>query len=250
MRARFGGWIDPRLGLIDYSGIARAAEIRARNNRMREEDEERKRQEKMKAVGSIIQTFKEKSDENKKIDLFSENAYRKLGSEDKADQRFLNLFGINEGMFGDMNEKEKMEAIRNTFRTLGIDQVIDLNNAYQLSELKLQGDIERDRAQYETAISFGSRSDGTKETPNFNTTDLTNIENSEAYDKLPQEDKEALTALKTGTNSDGSPITNANAIYEKVKSELEKAEKKLEGIKRSKAFEERGGISNISFNVG
>ena len=149
MRARFGGGIDPRLGLIDYSGIARAAEIRARNNRMREEDEERKRQEKMKAVGSIIQTFKQKSDENKKIDLFSENAYRKLGSEDKADQRFLNLFGINEGMFGDMNEKEKMEAIRNTLRTLGIDQVIDLNNAYQLSELKLQGDIELQKVKNE-----------------------------------------------------------------------------------------------------
>jgi len=149
MRARFGGGIDPRLGLIDYSGIARAAEIRARNNRMREEDEERKRQEKMKAVGSILQTLKQKSDENKKIDLFSENAYRKLGSEDKADQRFLNLFGINEGMFGDMNEKEKMEAIRNTFRTLGIDQVVDLNNAYQLSELKLQGDIELQKVKNE-----------------------------------------------------------------------------------------------------
>ena len=250
MRARFGGGIDPRLGLIDYSGIARAAEIRARNNRMREEDEERKRQEKMKAVGSIIQTFKQKSDENKKLDAYAENAYRKLGSEDKADQRFLNLFGISEGMFGDMDEKEKQEAIKNTFKSLGIEAVTDLENARKLSELKLSQDIERSQAEYESLISFGSRSDGTKETPNFNTTDLTNIENSEAYDKLPQADKEALTALKTGTNADGSSITNANAIYEKVKSELEKAEKKLKGIERSKAFEERGGISSISFNVG
>jgi len=172
MRARFGGGIDPRLGLIDYSGIARAAEIRARNNRMREEDEERKRQEKMKAVGSIIQTFKEKSDENKKIDLFSENAYRKLGSEDKADQRFLNLFGINEGMFGDMNEKEKMEAIKNTFRTLGIDQVVDLNNAYQLSELKLKGDIELQRVKNEEF-------DLSKITDKVSTT----------FDKTPSEEK-------------------------------------------------------------
>jgi hypothetical protein len=198
---------------------------------MREEDEERKRQEKMKAVGSIIQTFKQKSDENKKIDLFSENVYRKLGSEDKAEQRFLNLFGINEGMFGDMNEKEKMEAIRNTLRTLGIDQVIDLNNAYQLSELKLQGDIERDRAQYETAISFSSQFGGDK-TPNFNTTDLTNIENSEAFDNLSQEDKEALNALKTGTNTDGTPLTDANKIYDRLTSSLRKAEQELEKEKK------------------
>ena len=234
MRAQFGGGIDPRLGLIDYSGIARAAEIRARNNRMREEDEERKRQEKMKAVGSIIQTFKQKSDENKKLDLFAENAYRKLGSEDKADQRFLNVYGISEGMFGDMDEKEKKEAIKNTFKSLGIETVTDLENARKLSELKLAQDIERSQAEYESLISFGSGSDGTKETPNFNTNDLTNIENSEAYDKLPQADKDALTALKTGTNSDGSPITNANAIYEKVKSEFEKAEKKLKKDKKIK----------------
>ena len=149
MRARFGGGIDPRLGLIDYSGIAKAAEIRARNNRMREEDEERKRQEKMKAVGSILQTFKQKSDENKKLDLFAENAYRKLGSEDKADQRFLNVYGISEGMFGDMDEKEKKEAIKNTFKSLGIETVTDLENARKLSELKLSQDKEREQALYD-----------------------------------------------------------------------------------------------------
>ena len=60
MRAQFGGGIDPRLGLIDYSGIARASEIRARNNRMREEDEERKRQAKMEAVGQFIGNIQER----------------------------------------------------------------------------------------------------------------------------------------------------------------------------------------------
>ena len=233
MRAQFGGGIDPRLGLIDYSGIARAAEIRARNNRMREEDEERKRQEKMKAVGSIIQTFKQKSDEDKKLDAYAENAYRKLGSEDKADQRFLNVFGISEGMFGDMDEKEKKEAIKNTFKTLGVEVVTDLENARKLSELKLAQDIERSQAEYQSLIRFNTEGVG----PNFNATDLTNIENSEAFDTLPQEDKDALTALKTGTNSDGTPIEKANEMYDQLKTRLEKAEKKL--IKDKKLKRER-----------
>ena len=149
MRARFGGGIDPRLGLIDYSGIARAAEIRARNNRMREEDEERKRQEKMKAVGSIIQTFKQKSDENKKIDLFANDLFRSIGSEDKVDQRKLQYFGISEGMFGDQTDEERLETIKNTLKSLGIEAVIDLENARKLSEIKLLQDIELQKVKNE-----------------------------------------------------------------------------------------------------
>ena len=234
MRAQFGGGIDPRLGLIDYSGIARAAEIRARNNRMREEDEERKRQEKMKAVGSIIQTFKQKSDENKKLDAYADDLYRSVGSEDKADQRKLQFFGINEGIFGDQTDEEKRETIKNTLKSLGIEAVADLENARKLSELKLAQDIERAEAEYQSLIRFGTGGDGKKVTPNFNTTDLTNIENSEAFDTLPQEDKDALTALKTGTNPDGTPIEKANEMYDQLKTRLEKAEQKLQKDKKIK----------------
>ena len=149
MRAQFGGGIDPRLGLIDYSGIARAAEIRARNNLMREEDEERKRQEKMKAVGTIIQTLKQKSDENKKLDAYADDLYRKIGSEDTADQRQLQFFGINEGIFGDQTDEEKRETIKNTLKSLGVEAVTDLENARKLSELKLSQDKEREQALYD-----------------------------------------------------------------------------------------------------
>ena len=252
MRAQFGGGIDPRLGLIDYGGIARAAEIRARNNRMREEDEERKRQEKMKAVGTIIQTFKQKSDENKKLDLFAENAYRKLGSEDKADQRFLNVYGISEGMFGDMDEKEKKEAIKNTFKSLGIETVTDLENARKLSELKLAQDIERSRAEYESLISFGTGGDGSKETPIFNTVDLSNIEKSDVYEKLSADSKAALNALKTGTDTEGNPIRNANMVYDKISQEVRElealAEKQDKIEAESKARTE--GLGNLFKGTG
>jgi hypothetical protein len=216
MRAQFGKSIRPELGRLDYSGIARAAEIRAQSMSNLGQ-----------MVGQAITGYKKRKDDEKKIDMYATDLFNILESDSPEDVRKLNLFGINQGTFGDFNDEEKLDSIKNTLKTFGIEGITALENSYRTTELKLQQDLERIKADQ---IDVSKITD--KDPNTFDTTDLTKIENSEAFDKLPQEDKEALNALKTGTNTDGTPLTNANKIYDRLTSSLEKAEQELEKEKK------------------
>jgi hypothetical protein len=135
MRAQFGKSIRPELGRLDYSGIARAAEIRAQSMSNLGQ-----------MVGQAITGYKKRKDDEKKIDMYATDLFKKLESNSPEDVRKLNLFGINQGTFGDFNDEEKLDSIKNTLKTFGIEGITALENSYRTTELKLQQDLERIKA--------------------------------------------------------------------------------------------------------
>jgi len=165
MRVQRRQGFNPLLGLRDYSGYERAAEI------------ERASMEQLgQNIGSAIKGYKEKKDNEKFRRGFAEeliadaNRTNADGTTDPSAARKLAFFNVNKGDFGDQNAEQQVETLYEALAGYDKERLQTLRDGFSLQELEHKQKLEQIQLE-ETAFLDAAKFTGNgSEIPKYTST--------------------------------------------------------------------------------
>jgi len=122
MRTRLGQGIDPRLGVLDYSGYVRAAEIDAESMRRLGQ-----------SIGNAIVGYRSNKKLDKKLDQFTSYL------DDQAEEGktgFLNMIGLSDKQVRDLSPEQRQAAIKEGLSNYGKADSVVLWDSIQGQKIK------------------------------------------------------------------------------------------------------------------
>lgn len=138
--------IDPRLGLLDFSGYVDAAKIRSQGMQQLGQN-----------IGEAIEGYKTEQENKKFRKSFAEELVADFGRKnadgtmDPSVARKLDFFNVNAGDFGDQNDEQKVETLVEALAGYDKSRLQTLRDGFALSELEHQQKMDQIRLE-ETAF--------------------------------------------------------------------------------------------------
>jgi len=227
MRVQRRQGFNPLLGLRDYSGYERAAEI------------ERASMEQLgQNIGSAIKGYKEKKDNEKFRRGFAEeliadaNRTNADGTTDPSAARKLAFFNVNKGDFGDQNAEQQVETLYEALAGYDKERLQTLRDGFSLKELETQQKIDIVRAEGDSLLNaynlrFGDGDPVEEKTiPTGESIEdkITNIENNSNLSLLDDEIQNKVNEIKSKDNITKEDV----AILDTVEKELKKIPRRSE----------------------
>lgn len=228
MRVQRRQGFNPQLGLLDYSGYERAAEIDRQSMASLGQN-----------IGEAVRGYREEKENDKFRRGFAEELISDMnrknadGTTDPSAARRLAFFNVNAGDFVDQNDEQKVDTLVEALSGYDKDRLQTLRDGFALKELETKQKIDIVRAEGDSLLNAHNLKYGkdgnTVEEETIPTGEsiedkLTLIENNRNLPLLDDEIKNKVTEIKSKDNITKEDV----AILDTVEKELKKIPRRSE----------------------